>query len=154
LISLDLNLNNFAVTQNNIHEFKGLSFFQDNWVGVGDTGLYTVFDSQLQETGTGIPAYFITAYNIGYNTRLRYLIIYGEFSGDIKVTVTSDNNVAKEYLVSPKLTDNKQHMYRVPIRRDNGRGSFWTIKVENVSGSDFSIDQIHAVLVPQETFYR
>jgi hypothetical protein len=153
LISLDINLKNFAVSQNNVYLFKGMVFLNNEWIGIGDSGVYTIFDSQLKDTVTGIPAYFVIAPNIGEQARLRYVILYGEFSGDMVVTITSDENIEKSYTVTPKDTNNKQHTFRIPIRRDNGRGSLWKVKVANVDGSDFSIDKIDVVPVFQEVYW-
>jgi hypothetical protein len=43
--------------------------------------------------------------------------------------------------VSPNHSGNQQHTMKVSVGR-NGKGRYWMLRIDNVNGSDFSVDAI------------
>jgi hypothetical protein len=66
----------------------------------------------------------------------------GDFTGDIKFTITGDEKtVSPEYTILRESTEGQQRR-----RTTLGRGlsfTYGSFKFMNVTGSDFSIDSVH-----------
>lgn len=154
MITLEMNLHNLALSQNGVHTFNSLGVLGDTPYLCNSSGLFSLFDSNTHDTGIGITSLFEIYFDTQAQCRIRYIYLSGEFSGSIKLTLTSNDNVSRSYTKAPFTTSNKQHSFRIPIDRDNGRGRWWKLKFENQSGSDYSLDEIAIVPIYQEVYYE
>ena len=77
-----------------------------------------------------------------------------EAKGNLLLTLKNDDGNERSYSVVPPSTDGRQRYARADVGRD-GIGRYWTFKVSNTEGCDFSVDNIDAVAVtlPRKTLY-
>lgn len=130
------------------YNFNSMVRIGDVHVGANDEGLYKL-DSGNSDDVQDIDAFFELAmsdWGIAHQKRIRYFYIGCECNGDLMVLVKNDDGYFKAYDVQPNHTPNQQHSIKVPGSRD-GKGRYWTVRIENVNGSDFSIDQIEVMPV-------
>ncbi|MDT8329182.1 MAG: hypothetical protein RQ750_17740, partial [Roseovarius sp.] len=80
---------------------------------------------------------------LGNMFRLRKIWIGGEVSKSLSLSVFSDGDDARHYIVRPTYLDQRQHGMEVTIGRD-GVGRYFAIKIANLDGADFSLDRIDA----------
>jgi hypothetical protein len=146
-LGLIMNLRNLAVTQQDVYLFESMTELKDTEYGCNADGLF----SFANPGDVAVSAEFSIMYNAPHWARMRKVYLEGEFAGDMKLTLTSDQNTSVAYSsLTPLLTGNKSHRYKIPVHRANGIGKYWTIKVENESGIDFSVDAIEAMPVYRE----
>jgi len=75
---------------------------------------------------------------------MRFVYLGIETSGRIKLVLTATSRTVKTITVTPKKTGAQR--VRVPIGRDV-QGRYWSFRVENVLGADFSLYSIDALPV-------
>lgn len=131
------NLINFSVTQQS--EYLANSFAQCNgaFSGLFSDGHYKLFLKHPR-----VESKFAFKFSTDTKAHVRNLHVYGEFYGAICVTVTSDENIKREYTAEPRLNFEKAHEFKIPISRENGIGTYWDIEVRNLSGRYFNVSQI------------
>lgn len=145
-LGLVLNIRNLAVTQQNCYPFNSFAELDGEIYGANSNGIYRV-----TETITDASLSFWV--NLQRVSRVRFLYLNGEFAGSLKVAVESDQRIIRTYIAEPREVGLKQHSFKIPIRRDNGIGTYWKITVENVDGVDFSIDRVE-LTTKQRKLYR
>jgi hypothetical protein len=141
MIGLSLNLRNLAASQVNAYGFNSYASLGGFLFAADGSGLYQL-DDGADAAGTDIDAFFEFVHDFGRVTRLKRVVIGGEFSGGLTVTLTVDETTSKTYAVTPDKTGNAQHRFAFPVRRDQGQGRYWTFKIANTDGADFSVDTI------------
>lgn len=138
MTTLSLNLKNNAATQFANYNYKDFVTVGGTTYGLNDNGIFSL-DTNDTDNGIAIGAYFsiiMTNLGIANQKRIRSGIISGE-GGDLKVTIIFDDDSQYEAYVTPSGTG---------AGKFNGirsqKGEYFQIKIQNVNGSDFSIDQI------------
>jgi len=106
--------------------------------GLNSDGMFSL-DTKADDNGTDIDAYFaIVMTNLGISNqkRVRSGIISGE-GGEIKVIIIFDDDSEHTEFVTPSGTGaGIFHGIRTQ------KGEYFQLKIQNIDGSDFSIDQI------------
>lgn len=135
-----------AASQFTSYGFNSYAEVAGRYLGAGDSGLYAIEEGK-DDSGTDIAAGFapvMSDFGDSHPKRLRYLDFGYEADGDLQVTVTVDEQCEGTYILEAQKYDQKRR--RLAINR-NLSGRYWTIKVENLLGCDFSVDTIDAVWV-------
>ena len=130
-----------ATTQFTGVEITSMAKFSHEYFATTENGLVK-YSGEVDNITTVIPAYFITAtmdFGINNDKRLRYLYLSIETNGNIKVDIWTEKVASLSYTTDLTLVG--QQDVRIPISRAL-YGRFWTFKVSNVLGSDFSIDEM------------
>jgi len=141
------NLKNNASTQYSNFDFQSMIVFNGVILGAGPSGLRKLCCGST-DAGTAIASYFIPATsNFGLSGDKRVIQAYFDFecSGSMQISLTGDGKTTiGPFTVTANSTEGAQRR-RVTF----GRGLKWSyakVKVENVSGSSFSIDNIDLLL--------
>lgn len=143
-LTVGINLKRNAPFQWTNFNFNSMAVLNGVPVAANEDGLYSLFDGD-DDDGTNIDAFFelVTTDLASINSkRVRFMYITGEVSGDLKITLTADEEDSREFLVKARRTGQIQHKnYRVNGRRDIN-GVHLMFKVDNTKGCDFSVDTI------------
>jgi len=142
--TIDLNLFIKAPTQYTNVPFNSYANFDGINLGVSSGGLYQVCCGDSDDD-SNIDSYFEivkTDFGIHNPKRLRYVYVGFRSDEDLTLTVQTDTSVAKSYTL--KANKNRQQRSRVTIDR-GAKGRYWSIKIANKTGYDFSIDFIHVL---------
>ena len=145
-LGLCLSFERVAPTQYRGYNFNSFCKFGDAYIGANSSGIFTL-DSGDLDGSTEIEAFFepVTSdWGIPNQKRIRSMYVSGEFDSDIQLTVYDDEENERIYTLEPIHFSNKQHTQKVGIGRD-GKGTYWMVRIDNVNGSDFSIDRIQVV---------
>lgn len=144
---VSINLKQIAVSQIRNLNFNSMCVFNGNVLASGDAGLFTI-DTADTDNGTEINSIVelvTTNFNYLGNKRFRKAYVGYETSGNIKISVkVNESNTFKSYILPITKTDQTQHRDLLPLTRDQ-KGTYWTFKIENINGIDFSIDHIEGV---------
>lgn len=128
------------------YNFNSMCKFNGAYLGASEDGIFTLEDGDLDDTAE-IEAFFelaTTDFGIANQKRLRSVYLGYEADGDLMMTVEDDEGGERRYSVEPNHLDNKENTTKIDIGRD-GKGRHWTFRIDNVNGSDFSIDSIEAI---------
>ena len=155
MFGLHTNLKNMASAQFDGVDFKSIMIFDGKCVGANADGLFTIGSNDRDQyinadsTGTAIAASLEPAQadlDISNQKRLRKLYIGHESDGELQVVVKFDGEATgKTFSFSPEGTANKQRSAIVNCRRDQ-KGRYFSTKIQNVDGCDFSVDTIDGVV--------
>ena len=146
-LGIALRLNNLAVSQYCRWDFDSMVKFGDMYLGAGEEGLFTLEDADTDD-GVEIDAVIefpTTDFGISHQKRVRSLHVGYESGGDMTLTLYNDDDNERVYTLVPVNSSNKQHGSKVKINRD-GKGRYWTVRIENVGGCDFSLNMIEAII--------
>jgi len=143
MLSIAMNVNNFAVTQYDNFNFNSFAEYGGKTYAAGTSGIMELDDSQT-DNGSSIPAFF--EFWIGDSgtlnqKRIRALHFGMESNGDLQLEIVNDDGEVSNFDVSVGLTGNEQHGVRVFTSR-NMLGRYWKLKIASDDGKDFSIDRI------------
>ena len=147
-LGLCLALERTAPTQYRNYNFNSMAKVGDVYLGANENGIF-ILDSGDSDAGDEIEAFFelpTSDWGIINAKRIRRLYVSYESNGDLLLSVKDDEDNLRYYLLEPVHLPNKQHTARVAIGRD-GKGVHWMIRIENTSGSDFSVDRINIIPV-------
>lgn len=145
-LGLCLNLKGGQLSQWANYNFNSMAKVGDTYVGAGEDGLFTLNSSQ-DDDGTPIEAFFElpdSDWGIASQKRIRSMYVGYEANGNLLLTVKDDNGNERNYTLAPNHAANQQHSAKVPGARD-GKGRYWMIRIDNVNGADFSIDDIRVI---------
>jgi hypothetical protein len=134
-----------ATTQYTNHAFNSYCRFGNNYLAASSSGLYLL--GGALDVAANIDAYFapvMTDFGDGHPKRIRYLYFGYESADDLTVTVYADEQTGRAYTMTETKTG--QQRRRLPIGKD-GSGRYWTVKIANTAGCDFSIDTIDAAII-------
>jgi hypothetical protein len=101
------------------------------------------------DNGEPIEAFFelITSdWGIPNQKRIRLFYVGYETDGFLTLTVRDDEGREFLYTLEPIHVPNLQHGIKVYGTRDL-KGRYWMLRIDNVNGSDFSIDNIQVLPV-------
>jgi len=146
LPTLDTNMLNRATTQYNNFPFTEYCNTGHCLLAIGPEGVYQI-GCGTSDGEEKIDAWFhlnMTDFGISNPKRLRFMYFGFESDEDLKVTVYADEVVKREYFI-PSYRP-KQQRTRIPIGRDV-KGRYWSFKIANINGCDFSMDSIMAMVV-------
>jgi hypothetical protein len=131
-----------AVTQYAKYNFDGMCKLGDVYLGCNGDGIFELTGGK--DNATDIDAFFelpATDFGSPNQKRIRRAYLGYEADGQLVLEFKYDDNNVRRYPVNTVLKDLRQHGGVVPIGRD-GKGRYWGFKIENVNGSDFSVDSI------------
>jgi len=137
-----------APTQYRGYNFNSFCKFGNAYLGANSSGIFTL-DSGDQDNTSEIEAFFELAtsdWGIPSQKRIRKMYVSGEFDSDIQLAVYDDEDNERIFILEPIHLSNKQHTQKVTIGRD-GKGTYWMVRIDNINGSDFSIDRIQVIPV-------
>jgi hypothetical protein len=147
-LGLCIELTGSRASQYEGYDFNSMCKFGDVYLGAGDAGI-KVLDSGSLDVAANISAFFelpTSDFGDEHQKRVRAAFLGLEASGSVLFTLKHDDGTSRSYTVTPTLITNKQHMVKVWAGR-NGKGRYWMVRIDNVSGSDFSVDAIALLLV-------
>ena len=145
-LGLCLALERVAPTQYQNYNFNSMCKFGDVYLGANSSGIFVLDSGDLDDT-LEIEAFFellTSDWGIINQKRIRSIIISLESNGELLLTVSDDDGNSRDFIIDPIFPSNKQHVVKVAIGRD-GKGTYWMVRIDNINGSDFSIDKIQAV---------
>ena len=146
VIATELTIN--ASSQYTEYDFSSMAKFAGKYYGGNEDGLFEI-ETGSDDAGVDIAAsfkLFMTDFGERNLKRMRSLFLRGEADGSLKIKVTDDEDNERSYTLENVYAGNKARGQKVPIGRD-GKGVFWSVEVENVSGSDFSIDAMDVIML-------
>lgn len=147
-LGLCLNIDGNQLSQYANYNFNSMCKFNGVYLGAGDSGIFKLDDGNLDGTGE-IEAFFelvTTDIGIANQKRIRTVYLGYETDGDLTLTLKDDDGNERRFSVEANHLGNKEHTAKISIGRD-GKGRFWMFRIDNVNGSDFSVDSIEAVPV-------
>lgn len=142
-LGLCLNLKGGQLSQWANYNFNSMATIGGQPVGANDEGLFKL-NTGGHDNGQNIEAFFelVTSdWGLPGQKRIRSWLVGYEADGDLTLTVKDDDGNERTYVLEPNHGANQQHSAKVPGARD-GKGRYWMIRVDNVNGSDFSIDSL------------
>lgn len=143
-----LNLKRMAASQYRNFNFNSMCMFNGRPLACNDEGIFSLDDAET-DNGTEINSYIeLPTTDFGYlgSKRFRKLYVGYETSGSIKVTVKADGGTEASFTLTPAKTGQIQHRDILPMSRRQ-KGSYWILRIENVNGCDFSLDNIEGILM-------
>lgn len=142
-LGLCLQLERTALSQYGNYNFNSMCKFNGAYLGANENGIFTLDSGDLDDTAE-IEAFFelVTSdWGIAHQKRIRSIYLGYEADGNLMLTVKDDDDNQREYLIEPNHFGNKQHSTKLFGDR-NGKGRYWMARIDNVNGSDFSVDDI------------
>ena len=141
---MSLNFKNMAPTQLSDLAVNSLSVFNGELFVASADGLYRFASDSDEEV---VEAFFELPLSLlGYNGQKspRSLLIAGRILGALKVLITDESGTTVTYTTA---TMDTYEGTKVALQ-SNQRGRYFNVRVENIDGAYFSIDQIDMVFIP------
>lgn len=138
----------FRVSQYSGWNFNSMCKFGEVYLGANENGIFVIDSGNLDNT-SDIDAYFQTAttdFGLAFQKRWRSVYVGYETNGQMLLKLYDDDGNERVYQFSPIFSDNEQHGNRISIGRD-GRGRYWSFRIENSLGADFSVNNITGIPV-------
>ena len=142
-IGLCIELTASRASQYEGYDFNSMAKLGDVYLGAGDAGIMVLDSGHLDATAK-IEAFFelpTSDFGSEHQKRIRHAYIGGETNGELQLTIKDDDGNDREFLIYPNHSGNQQHTMKVSCGRD-GKGRYWMFRIDNVNGSDFSVDTI------------
>jgi len=137
IFALALNTKNFGLTKYTDYNYNSLCVFNGKVIGAKSTGIYEL--AGTDDDGTAIP-WKVRSGKIYLNkNKLRYVLLSGKLSGDIKMIVETAEGDRYEYDAEP-VSENED-----AVRIKIGKGldsAYVTIEFQNESDQVVTIDKI------------
>ena len=139
-----------AVVEYDNYGFNSMTFFNGKYLGANSTGIYDLDGDK--DAGANINAIMssgIFDLHDGIIRKPREAYLSYRSDGILKVTITEDEDVEREYRLDKAMET--IHDKRLKIPRGVGgrqRARFYQFKIENVSGADFDIDSLRLQTEP------
>lgn len=153
--TLLLNLHNFAVSQFFNHPASSATYFEGKMLFGTSAGLFESGgdnDGYSDEEGlvpVPISAYVklpVSEYDYPGYKSLRSVVILGRFDGAISITFEGKGPASeKQYFTASSLAGERGSKVALSTIQ---RSRYFTAKIANVSGSDFSLDHADVVFIP------
>lgn len=144
MMTLCLALEGQQLSQFGNYDFNSLCRFGDKTFGADANGIFELDSGDLDSTAK-IEAFFelpISDWGAGNQKRIRSIHLGMRASGELLLTLTDDNGRDHQYTAVPTQLSLKTHDVRVTAGRNNGKGRYWQIRIDNIDGVDFTIDSI------------
>ena len=142
-LGLCLNLKGGQLSQWANYNFNSMTKIGGQYIGANELGLFQL-NTGNDDAGNAIEAFFelVTSdWGIPGQKRIRSWYVGYEADGDLLLTVKDDDGNERMWTLEPIHSDNQQHGVKGWGARD-GKGRYWMIRIDNVNGADFSIDNI------------
>lgn len=142
-LGLCLNLKGGQLSQWANYNFNSMAKIGGRYVGAGESGLMQL-NTGDNDAGTMIEAFFELAtsdWGMPEQKRVRSWYVGYEADGDLILTAKDDGGNERSWTLEPIFSDNQQNGTKVWGARD-GKGRYWMVRIDNVNGSDFSVDDI------------
>ena len=145
-LGLCLQLTGFRPSQYSNYNFNSMCKFGDKYLGANENGIFELNSGELDVAALieSIIELLTTDLGVSNQKRIRSVYVGYEADGDLLLVVYDDDSNQREFILDPNHTDNEQSSAKVPVGRD-GKGRYWTFRIENIAGADFSIDNIELV---------
>lgn len=153
-VAIAVNVKNVAVSQYTEYSFNSMAVFSGIPLAARSDGIYRLDNGDTFE-GVDVEAYFLlpyTDFTTSFLKKMRKLNIGYESNGDIKLTLGYDEAVTEERTLTLRGSGLRKHGDVVFFPRDK-LGTYLNLKVENISGCDFSVDSIEALVIPVNRKY-
>ena len=147
-LTICLALHRVAVSQYDNYNFNSMCNFDGMLLGSNEDGLFQLDSGDFDDT-QHIKAFFrlgATEFDMIEEKAVRYLLINCRLDGLLKASINPDGKGDVSSDVIPKNEDLRLIDHKVPIGKDT-KGRSLDLKVENIQGSDFTINRIDAMLV-------
>ena len=147
-LGLCLQLERMAMSQYANWNFNSMTKFNGQYLGANENGLFVLSDGDLDGVSE-IPAFFellTSDWGIENQKRVRSIYVGYETNGRLKFAVKDDDGNETEYILEANHLDNAQHGAKLPGSRKS-KGRYWMVKVDNMNGADFSVDNIRILPV-------
>lgn len=141
--TIHLNTHTFSASQFINHEFESATIFNGKLYFVNDDGL--VSSGGDSDTGGNIEAWIVTPITkMGHNApkHLRSISVSGDFSGEMTIAVTTDDDIENEFQSSLAPYGGKVAL------SSKQRGRFFRVKMSNVDGADFNLESADITFIP------
>ena len=149
MLTLCLNLEGLQHSQWANWDFNSMAKVGDKYVGASENGIYEI-DTGGHDDGAPIEAFFelpTSDWGVSFQKRIRsFYVGYETDGGDLALTARDDEGRERTYLLKANHSGNLQHGAKVFGARDC-KGRYWMIRIDNINGTDFSIDHIEVVPV-------
>ena len=147
-LTICLALHRLAVSQYSNYNFNSMCNFDGLLLGCNEDGLFKLDSGDVDNT-SHIDAFFRlgpSELGITENKSVRHLVVNARLDGPLRMSVNPDGKGDVSTEMIPKNEDLRLIGIKVPIGKDS-KGRSLDLKVENVQGSDFTINRIDALLV-------
>ena len=144
-----IELSNLAITQYLNWDMAGMIEVDDYVIGGHENGLYKLNTSDYDDS-LPINAYFIipkTDFGSSNQKKMRALFLGFEASGELTATVTVDDEYSEEYTTESQLNQDIQSGKKMPTNASTLKGRYFSLKIENNQGCDFSVDSIDGLIL-------
>ena len=146
--ALCMNLGNTVVSEFGNYNFKGICKFGDLLLGGNENGLFKLDDGDT-DGEDNISAWVKTGptdFGVEEEKRLRKVYVSYRTNGSMKMSIEADgkDGIFQEIIASN--TDLAMIHQKVSGGRDI-RGKYLDLKLENMDGADFLINEVKAVLI-------
>ena len=142
MIFLDINTKNRATGQFSGLNYNSMCKFAGKYIAASTEGLHLI--GGADDNGVAISASIKTGevdLDLDNPKRFRFVYFGLETTGDLILYVYVDEVLVKTVNVIGNATG-KQQRIKVPIPRKNASGRYLSWELQNVNGSDFSIDSV------------
>lgn len=142
-----------AISQYKNFMFNSFATIGDYTYGANTNGIFKLdaADNDISSSALSSPidAYYesvLTDFGMKAEKRLRKCNGTVEANGEIMFTVKANESDGIVQHTVPAFNDNKQHSVEIPVGREL-KGRYYSFIVQNVNGSDFSLDNLEAFIV-------
>ena len=140
-LGMSVCLANGAGTQFTNFSFSSLVSFNGELVCCGENGIYEYSGDLDGDRKVNAYVQFPTTdFNTPTSKWIDAFRVSGESEGNLRVTMTRDEQDSRYADVIPKSEKGQQTMTHTVTRW--ARGSYWSVKVSNLLGEDFSLDRL------------
>jgi len=155
-LAVCIELGGIRISQFKNFNFNSMCKFGDIYLGANEDGLF-VLDSSDKDVASDIDAHVklaVTDFGVSNQKRVRKLFVGYRTDGVLRFTVTGDERREAIVDLDSAAGSLAIHNQKVPIGRDV-KGKYLGLKIENIKGSDFTVDNVHMVPIvlgtkPQE----
>lgn len=147
-LTLCLSLGQSAPSQFGNYNFRGMCKFGEVLLGGNEDGMF-VLDNGNTDAAAKIDAHIRTGptdFGAEEEKRLRRAYVSLRSDGRMKMSVSADGKEDVSQEITPHNTSLDMIHQKVTGGRDI-RGKYLDLKLENVDGADFTINEVKAVLV-------
>jgi hypothetical protein len=143
-----LNLKRVALSQYGEFNFNSMAVMNGVPIGASSDGIFSLFDAE-KDNGTYIASIIETVlsnFGVISKKKPRRLYVSLEASGALLIKLKVDDGDYKNYSFNPKVLGQKEH--RTPLSVTSfQKGDYWMVRIENVDGADFSIDDLSGLFI-------
>jgi len=144
--TLSVNLSNLSIVQWCNYDFNSFCQIGGKFFGSDETGIYE--QTGNDDAGTEIDAFLeliVSDFGISNMKRIRSIYVGGESEGGLTLTLKDNENNSRIYTLNLD-TGNKQSSAKIAVDRA-GIGRYWSLRIDNVGGVYFAIDDIEVLAV-------